>query len=89
MSIKYYIKSARTKYKDKEGNDKTKYENIGIVMETKHGLMLKIETIPLLQLQGGSIMAYLNTPEEEHRNKTEPAPAVEPSQPPVDDDIPF
>lgn len=88
MSIKYYIKSARTRYTDKEGKEKTKYENIGIVMETKHGLMLKIETIPLLQLKDGSIMAYLNTPEEENRNKTEPAPAVEP-QPSEDPDIPF
>lgn len=88
MSVKYYIKSARSRYTDKDGKEKTRYETIGIVMETKHGLMLKIETIPLLQLKDGSIMAYLNTPEEENRNKTEPAPAA----PPVDDDpdgIPF
>lgn len=88
MSIKYYIKSARTRYTDKEGKEKTKYENIGIVMETKHGLMMKIEVIPLMQLKDGSIMAYLNTPEEENRNKTEPAPAVEP-QSSEDPDIPF
>lgn len=88
MSIKYYIKSARTRYTDKEGKEKTKYENIGIVMETKHGLMMKIEVIPLMQLKDGSIMAYLNTPEEENRNKTEPAPAAE-QQPSEDPDIPF
>jgi hypothetical protein len=46
--------------------------------------MMKIETIPLLQLKGGSIMAYLNTPEDEKKSQ-EPAPEAAP----VPDDLPF
>jgi hypothetical protein len=85
MAVVYYIKAAVSEYTDKENNPKKKYSTIGIVMETKHGLMMKIETIPLLQLKGGSIMAYLNTPEDEKKSQ-EPAPEAAPAVP---DDLPF
>jgi hypothetical protein len=33
-------------------------------METKHGLMLKLETLPLFALKDGGLLAYLNPPED-------------------------
>ena len=35
-------------------------------METKHGLMLKIESLPIYAMKEGSIFAYLNEPEEKN-----------------------
>lgn len=85
MAVVYYIKAAVSEYTDKDNNPKKNYQTIGIVMETKHGLMLKIESIPLLQLKQGSIMAYLNKPEDEKKE----APQAQAAQPSVDSDIPF
>ena len=64
MGIKYYVKAATSEYTDKDGKAKKKYQSIGVVIETKNGLMLKLETLPLLALKDGSLMAYLNEPEE-------------------------
>ena len=64
MGIKYYVKAATSEYTDKDGKAKKKYQSIGVVIETKNGLMLKLETLPLLALKEGSLMAYLNEPEE-------------------------
>ena len=64
MGIKYYVKAATSEYTDKDGKAKKKYASIGVVIETKNGLMLKLETLPLLALKDGSLMAYLNEPEE-------------------------
>jgi hypothetical protein len=33
-------------------------------METKHGLMLKLESLPIFAMKEGSILAYLNEPED-------------------------
>ena len=64
MGIKFYVKAAISEYTDKEGKSKKKYQSIGVVIETKNGLMLKLETIPLLAMKEGSLMAYLNDMEE-------------------------
>jgi len=64
MGIKYYVKAAISEYTDKDGKAKKKYQSIGVVIETKNGLMLKLETLPLLALKDGSLMAYLNDMEE-------------------------
>ena len=64
MGIKFYVKAATSEYTDKDGKAKKKYQSIGVVIETKNGLMLKLETLPLLALKDGSLMAYLNEPEE-------------------------
>ena len=63
MAIKYYIKAAVSEYQDKDGKAKKKYQSIGIILETKNGLMLKLETIPLFSLKDGCLIAYLNDPE--------------------------
>jgi hypothetical protein len=41
--------------------EKSRYTNIGSVLETKNGPMLKLDTIPLMD-GGWSGWAYLNTP---------------------------
>lgn len=64
MGIRYYVKAAISEFTDKDGKAKKKYQSIGVVIETKNGLMLKLETLPLLALKEGSLMAYLNEPEE-------------------------
>ena len=63
LGIRYYIKAAVSEYQDKDGKAKKKYQSIGIILETKNGLMLKLETIPLLSLKDGCLIAYLNDPE--------------------------
>jgi hypothetical protein len=64
MAIKYFVKAAISEFKGDDGNMKKRYQTIGIVMETKHGLMLKIESLPVFAMKEGSILAYLNEPEE-------------------------
>jgi hypothetical protein len=63
LGIRYYIKAAVSEYQDKDGKAKKKYQSIGIILETKNGLMLKLETIPLFSLKDGCLIAYLNDPE--------------------------
>jgi len=64
LGIRYYVKAATSEYTDKDGKSKKKYQSIGVVIETKNGLMLKLETLPLLALKEGSLMCYLNEPED-------------------------
>ena len=69
MGIKFFVKAAISEYLDTKTNTmKKKYQSIGVVVETKHGLMLKIETLPLFALKDGSILAYLNEPEDKPRD---------------------
>ena len=56
---------AVSEYEDKtDGKMKKRYQSIGVIMETKHGLMLKIESLPMFAMKEGSIFAYLNEPED-------------------------
>lgn len=71
MAIKYFVKSAVSEY-ESEGKMKKRYQSIGVIMETKHGLMLKLETLPLFAMKEGGLLAYLNEPEE----KKSEAPAA-------------
>ena len=64
MAIKYFVKAAVSEFKADDGTMKKRYQSIGIVMETKHGLMLKIESLPVFAMKEGSILAYLNEPED-------------------------
>jgi hypothetical protein len=83
MGIKYYVKAATSEYTDKDGKSKKKYQSIGVVIETKNGLMIKLETLPLLALKEGSLMAYLNEPEDKPTSDF-PATLSE-----LKDDVPF
>ena len=64
MAIKFFIKAAISEYTDKDGKLRKKYQSIGAVFETKHGLMMSLESLPLLALKDGKLVAYLNEPED-------------------------
>jgi hypothetical protein len=83
MAIKYFVKAAVSEY-ESEGKMKKRYQSIGVIMETKHGLMLKIESLPIFAMKEGSIFAYLNEPEEKGSNATA-SKSVEN----IDEDVPF
>ena len=61
MSKIYEITVVSGKYKNKDGVEKSRYQNIGSVLETKNGPMLKLDNIPLMD-GGWSGWAYLNAP---------------------------
>lgn len=43
---KYDAVATIGKYTDSQGNEKKRYLNVGVVMETEHGLSLKLECVP-------------------------------------------
>lgn len=87
MAIKYFVKAAVSEYEDKtDGKMKKRYQSIGVVMETKHGLMLALESLPIFAMKEGKILAYLNEPEEKGANA--PVPVAK-SVDNIDEDIPF
>ena len=61
MSKIYEITVVSGKYKNKDGVEKSRYQTIGSVIETKNGPMLKLDVIPLMD-NGWSGWAYLNQP---------------------------
>jgi hypothetical protein len=61
MSRIYEITVVSGKYTNKDGQEKSRYINIGSVVETKKGPMLKLDVIPLMD-GGWNGWAYLNTP---------------------------
>ena len=72
MSKLYEITIVSGKYKNKDGVEKSRYQNIGSVIETKNGPMLKIDSIPLKE-GGWDGWAYINEPrekEEQPRKKS-------------------
>ena len=85
MAIKYFVKAAVSEFKGDDGSMKKRYQTIGIVMETKHGLMLKIESLPVFAMKEGSILAYLNEPEEKGTIQT--TKSVDLAD--IESDIPF
>jgi hypothetical protein len=73
MARKYEVTAVTGKYTDNSGKEKSRYLNIGSVIETKNGLMLKLEAVPV----GWDGWAYLNDPkprEESQRQAAAPAP---------------
>lgn len=58
MSKKFEVTAVTGKYTDRDGNEKSRYMTIGAVIETKNGLMLKLEGVPV----GWDGWAYLNDP---------------------------
>lgn len=82
MAITYYVKAAVSEYQDKDGATKKRYQTVGVIMETKHGLMLKLESLPLFAMKDGGLLAYLNPPEDKA------IPTVQVSKEFVDD-VPF
>lgn len=84
MAVKYFVKAAVSEFQGDDGKMKKRYQTIGIVMETKHGLMLKLESLPIFALKEGSILAYLNEPEEKGA-QAQPATSIAD----LEENIPF
>jgi hypothetical protein len=76
MSKLYEITIVSGKYKNKEGQEKSRYQTIGSVIETKNGPMLKLDSVPLLD-GGWNGWAYLNAPKAKDQDSSK------------DEDIPF
>jgi hypothetical protein len=85
MAIQYFVKAAVSEYQDKDGTTKKRYQSIGVIMETKHGLMLKLETLPLFAMKEGGLLAYLNPPED----KAIPTQQASKSFTDIKEDVPF
>ena len=88
MAILYKVAGTAGKYTDKDGNEKTRYVDMGVVMDTKNGPMLKLEAIPT----GWDGWAYLNEPkarEEGEQRQERPRRAAKPADDFPDSDIPF
>ena len=64
MAITHFVKAAVSEYQDKDGTTKKRYATIGVIIETKHGLMMKLESLPFYALKDGGLLAYLNPPED-------------------------
>lgn len=58
MGIKYKVVAPAGKYTDAQGNEKTRYVDVGVIIETRAGLILKAEAIPV----GWDGTAFLNEP---------------------------
>ena len=78
MSKVYEITIVSGKYKNKDGQEKSRYQTIGSVIETKNGLMLKLDSIPLPD-GGWNGWAWLNEPKPKEAYQGLPA----------DEDLPF
>lgn len=57
MGIKYKVVAPAGTY-EKDGQTKTRYVDVGVIIETRTGLMLKAEAIPV----GWDGTAFLNDP---------------------------
>jgi hypothetical protein len=68
MSKLYEITVVTGKYTNKDGQEKSRYQTIGSVIETKNGPMMKLDMIPLVE-GGWSGWSYLNTPKTKEEYK--------------------
>lgn len=64
MSVKFKVVAITGKY-TQDGQEKNRYADLGVVMETRNGLMLKLETVPV----GWDGWAYLNDPKPREDQK--------------------
>lgn len=69
MSVKYKVVAITGKYQQ-DGQEKNRYADLGVVMETRNGLMIKFETVPV----GWDGWAYLNEPKPREDRKTSGRP---------------
>lgn len=86
MAKKYDVVAVTGKYTDRDGKEKNRYQNIGVVLSGKSGFTIKIESVPI----GWDGWAYLNEPKE--RDEKAPASRQSSSRAPTQefaDDIPF
>jgi hypothetical protein len=65
--IIYEISTVVSKYTNKEGQEKNRYQRIGSVIETKNGPMLKLDCLPIMEKNWDG-WAYLNVPKPKEDN---------------------
>lgn len=94
MAVKFEVTAITGKYTDRDGNEKNRYQKIGVVVESRNGPMLKMESVPL----NWDGWAYLNEPKEREQSASgnrSNAPRQQPEafkpegDAPFADDIPF
>lgn len=86
MAKKFDVVAVTGKYQAQDGSEKNRYLNIGAVISTKNGFMLKLDAIPT-NWEG---FAYLNEPkarDEQPAKAAKPAPKAGFED--IADDIPF
>ena len=76
MSRKYEVTAITGKYTDKNGQEKSRYQTIGAVIETKNGPMLKLEAVPI----AWDGWAYLNEPKREEGERQPSRAARQPQR---------
>lgn len=57
----YEVSTIVGKYTNKDGQEKNRYQRVGSVIETKNGLMLRVDSVPIVE-GGWSGWCYLNEP---------------------------
>lgn len=85
MGIKYKVVAPAGKYMDGQGNEKTRYVDVGVIIETRSGLMLKAEAIPV----GWDGTAFLNEPKPKEQRTERRTSGRQPRDEFSDDDLPF
>jgi hypothetical protein len=81
MGVKYEVTAITGKYTNKSGEEKNRYTKVGVIVETKNGPMLKLESVPL-QWDG---WAYLNEPKTQEERQQSKGGSVGD----MESDIPF
>lgn len=82
MAVEYEVTAVTGKYTDRDGNEKNRYAKLGVILQTKNGFALKLETVPI----GWDGWAYLNEPRTDEKPASQkPAPRMADLQ----DDPPF
>lgn len=72
MAKKFDVVAVTGKYTDSAGKEKSRYQTVGVVLETKNGPMLKLESVPI----GWDGWAYLNEPQARDGDKPAKAPGA-------------
>ena len=90
MTKKFDVTVITGKYKVRDGVEKNRYQTVGVVLETRNGLMLKLESIPI----GWDGWAYLNEPRDwgtdaPRERRTATPVQARPASPADFDDPPF
>jgi hypothetical protein len=82
MAIKYELSAKTGTYKNKDGEDKASYVRCGVVLETRNGLAIKLEALPV-SFDG---WIYMNDPKPKDG---ESKPTKAKAAPLSDGEIPF
>lgn len=81
--ILYRVSAKGDTYKDSQGNDKVRWVDCGVVFESKNGMAVKLEALPV-KFDG---WLQLFEPKDKEQGQQQPQQAAAKSIP--DDDVPF